>query len=159
MHILVCNYRVGGVLPDEDIDVFVVCAAGAISPGEAKAFSLWRLSETGEAKPFPIVIIQREPGAFFGYVNVCRHEGTWLNIGSGKFLIEDGCFLQCGRHGAKFEIDTGICVEGACLAQSLEPVALALIDGDVCVCGVALVEDDLWRGFDDLEETMDIMIH
>ncbi|HZM08341.1 MAG TPA: Rieske (2Fe-2S) protein, partial [Methylocella sp.] len=69
--------------------------------------------------------------------------------------------LRCGRHGARFEIDTGICVDGPCQGASLESVALAVIQGDVCLCGIALVEDD---GIPDpfaeeLDDTMEIMIH
>jgi hypothetical protein len=44
---------------------------------------------------------------------------------------------------------------------SLEPVAVAAIQGEVCLCGIQLVEDD---GIPDpfaevADETMEIMIH
>jgi hypothetical protein len=52
-----------------------------------------------------------------------------------------------------------VCISGPCREQSLEPIALAVVDGDVCVCGITLVEDDrIPDPFDELEETMEIMI-
>ncbi|WP_271587265.1 Rieske (2Fe-2S) protein [Bradyrhizobium sp. CCBAU 53415] len=79
---------------------------------------------------------------YFGYLNRCPRESVWLNIDSGAVCSAGRSFLRCGRHGARFEIDTGMCIDGACDGQSLEPVALAVIEGDVCLCGVKLLEDD-----------------
>jgi nitrite reductase/ring-hydroxylating ferredoxin subunit len=147
-------------MPKERPEVFVVCAAEAIAPGAAKAFSLSRITEADVGKPFPIVIVRTVANNYFGYVNTCPHEGTWLNIGAGEFLSPDRAFLKCGRHGANFEIDTGLCVTGPCKGRNLEPIALAVIDGEVCLCGVALVEDDGFPDpFDELDDSMEIMIH
>jgi nitrite reductase/ring-hydroxylating ferredoxin subunit len=144
----------------EKVEIFVVCAADSIEPGGAQAFSLSRIDEAGESRPFPIVIIRGGADAYYGYVNACPHEGTWLNIGSGAFFTDDRAMLRCGRHKARFEIDTGLCVDGPCKDRSLEPIAVAVIDGDVCLCGVALVEDDQFPDpFDELDDTMEIMIH
>ena len=143
----------------EEIEVFVVCATDAIERGSAKAFSLSRFDEAGESRPFPIVVIRTHDNACVGYVNACPHEGVWLNIGSGDFFTSDRAFLECGRHGAAFEIDTGLCIDGPCNGRSLQPVALAVVDGEVCLCGERLVEDDRpFDAFDD-DQTMDIMIH
>lgn len=144
----------------DDVDVFVVCAADDIERGNAKAFSLSRVTETGESRPFPIVIVRTIANDYVGYVNSCPHEGTWLNIGAGEFFSRDRAFLRCGRHGANFEIDSGLCVDGPCRGKSLAPIALAVIDGEVCLCGVTLVEDERRPSpFDDVDETMEIMIH
>lgn len=144
----------------QEIEVFAVCATDAIERGGARAFSLSRIDETGEGRPFPIVIVRTHDNDYFGYINSCPHEGVWLNIGSGQFFTPDHVFLKCGRHGAIFEIETGLCIGGLCCGSSLQPIALAVIDGDVCLCGVTLVEDDRSaHRFDDDDETMDIMIH
>ena len=132
----------GQDMPSEEIEVFVICAADGIERGNARAFSLSRINEAGESRPFPIVIVRTHADDYFGYVNSCPHEGTWLNIGDGEFFSRDRAFLRCGRHGAAFEIDTGLCIDGDCKGKSLEPVALAVIDGEVCICGIALVEED-----------------
>lgn len=140
--------------------VYVVCPAGSIERGAARAFSLSRIAENGEARPFPIVVIRTLADDYYGYINVCPHEGVWLNIGAGEFFSRDRAFLRCGRHGAIFEIDGGLCVDGPCKGGSLEPIALVVVGRDVCLCGVQLVEDDGFSGMhDDSDETMDIMIH
>jgi nitrite reductase/ring-hydroxylating ferredoxin subunit len=147
-------------MPSENLDVFVICAADSIARGSAKPFSLSRIDESGESRPFPIVIIRTDANDFFGYVNACPHQGVWLNIGAGEFFTADRKSLKCGRHGAIFAVDSGLCLGGPCQHQSLEPIALAVIDGDVCLCGVALVEDDGFPDpFDEGDETMEIMIH
>lgn len=147
-------------MASEEPEVFVICLARSIAPGTAKPFSLSRITETGESRPFPIVIVRIGADTFFGYVNVCPHENAWLNIGSGAFFNEDRTRLQCGRHGALFEIESGVCVEGPCKGASLEPVAVAVIDGEVCLCGITLVEDDGFPDpFEEFDDTMEIMIH
>jgi len=143
-----------------EIEVFVICPADAIEPGGARAFSLSRITETGDQRPFPIFIVRSAADDYVGYVNACPHEGIWLNFGAGEFFSRDRAFLKCGRHGANFEIDTGLCVEGPCRGKSLEPIALAVIEGDICLCGVRLVEDDRRLDpFDDPDGTMEVMIH
>jgi len=147
-------------MSSEEVEVFVICAADSIDPGCAKAFSLSRINETGEARPFPIVIVRTDADDYFGYVNACPHEGIWLNFGAGEFFTPDRTFLKCGRHGAQFKIDTGLCVDGPCSGKSLEPIALAVVDGEVCLGGVALVEDEGFPDpFEELDDTMEIMIH
>jgi len=144
----------------EEIDVFVICASGDIERGSARAFSLSRIDGSGESRPFPIVVIRTHDNAYVGYVNACPHDSVWLNIGSGDFFTQDRAFLKCGRHGATFEIDSGLCIDGPCNGRNLEPIALAVVDGEVCLCGERLVEDDRPLGvFDGHDETMDIMIH
>lgn len=139
--------------------IFAICEATSIEKGDARAFSLSRVDEASAGRPFPIVVVRTHANDYFGYVNVCPHGRTWLNIGDGEFFSRDRAFLRCGRHGALFEIDTGMCIEGHCKDNSLEPIALAVIDGDVCVCGIALAEDEGPDPFRDLDDTMEIMIH
>ena len=144
----------------EEIEVFVICASDDIERGGARAFSLSRIDVSGESRPFPIVVIRTHDNAYVGYVNACPHDGVWLNIGSGDFFTQDRAFLKCGRHGATFEIDSGLCIDGPCNGKGLQPIALAVVDGEVCLCGERLVEDDRPFGsFDDNDETMEIMIH
>jgi nitrite reductase/ring-hydroxylating ferredoxin subunit len=144
----------------EQVEIFAVCAADRIERGDAMAFSLSRIGETGEGRPFPILIIRTHANGYFGYVNSCPHEGIWLNFGDGTFFTSDRTFLKCGRHGSIFEVETGLCIDGPCKDQSLQPIALAVVDGEVCVCGITLVEDDgMPNPFDEFDDTMEIMIH
>lgn len=141
-------------------EVYVICPAHNIEPGTAKPFSLLRVTEAGESRPFPIFIVRKNATEFFGYVNTCPHERIWLNVGSGTFFDDGHKLLRCGRHGATFEIETGLCTGGPCEGASLEPVAVAVIQGDVCLCGVELVEDDgAPDPFAETDDTMEVMIH
>lgn len=140
--------------------VFVICSVKSIERGSAKPFSLSRVTDAGEARPFSIVIVRTDAGEFVGYVNTCPHDGIWLNFGAGEFFNADRTLLKCGRHGAEFEIGSGACVKGPCEGKSLEPLALTVIDGEVCLCGIELVEDNgVPDPFEEHDDTMEIMIH
>jgi nitrite reductase/ring-hydroxylating ferredoxin subunit len=143
----------------EQVEVFVICAADAIEQGSARAFSLSRIDATGEGRPFPIVVVRTHGNDYFGYVNSCPHQGICLNFGEGNFFTPDRAFLKCGRHGSVFEIESGLCIDGPCKDKSLEPVALAVVDGEVCICGIELEESGFPDSFDDGDDTMEIMIH
>lgn len=147
-------------MPSEEVDVFVIAAAESVEPGSAKAFSLSRITEAGESRPFPIVVVRTMANDYFGYLNACPHDGSWLNVRPGEFFSRDRAFLRCGRHGANFEIETGLCVDGPCSGRNLEPVALTVADGELCLCGVRLVEDDEFPDpFGEADDTMEIMVH
>ena len=143
----------------ETAKVFVICAVDSIERSNARAFSLFRINEAGESRPFPIVVIRTHTDDYIGYVNSCPHQGIWLNFGEGNFFTRDRAFLKCGRHGSVFEIDSGLCINGPCKDRSLEPIALAVVDGEVCLCGVELEESGHPDPFGDGDDTMEIMIH
>jgi len=145
-----------------DVVIYVIGPTHSIDPGEAKAFSLMRVGEDGVAKPFPIVVVRKNATEFFGFVNRCPHQGLWLNIGCGTFFGEDRKRLRCGRHGAEFEMETGMCIKGPCQSASLEPIPIAIIGADICLCGITLVEEDEEANaqslVDEPDESMEIMI-
>ncbi len=129
-------------------ELFAICRTNEIDEDRPSGFWLAVRSETGEAKPWPIVI-GRKGNRFFGYENACPHTGSRLDTAPGHFLDEDGNFLTCGTHRAQFDLDTGNCFIGPCRGQHLTPVTLVIDDGDVCVTGVELAEEDgLDRGDD-----------
>jgi nitrite reductase/ring-hydroxylating ferredoxin subunit len=140
-----------------EAELFVICAADDIERNGAKAFSLSRVDADGAGRPFSIFVIRTYADGYCGYINSCPHQATWLNFGDGSFFTPDRAFLKCGRHGSVFEIDSGRCIEGPCKDNSLEPVALAVVDGELCVYGIELEESRL--SFVDDDDTMEIMIH
>lgn len=142
----------------EGVNLYVICSASDIAPGGAKAFSLSRITEDGETRPYSIFVTRGMNEQYFGYVNACPHQGAWLNIGDGQFFTPDGGRLRCGRHRAEFEIDTGVCVHGPCKDKSLEPVPVVVVDGELCLCGIELKEEEPPHD-DEFEDTMEIMIH
>ena len=139
----------------ETQEVYAICSADAIANQRCKDFALLRIGEDGSAVPWQIIIV-RWGQNFYGYVNRCPHQGSPLNFEKDQFFDSERRFLMCGKHGSLFDITTGICVEGPCHGQGLESVKVLVVDGDLCVAGVRLVDDD---DTVDPDETMEIMIH
>jgi nitrite reductase/ring-hydroxylating ferredoxin subunit len=60
------------------------------------------------------------------YRNHCPHAGSELDWVGGQFFDDSGELLICATHGAKFNPETGKCVSGPCLNQSLTSVPVKL---------------------------------
>lgn len=127
--------------PASELDPpFVICGLNDIPSRRAFGFHLMRIGEDGREHVWPIVVL-RWGKHVFGYVNRCPHDGANLDWERGTFLDPDyGTRLMCGKHGALFEMTSGECVDGPCKGDSLEPVPLVVLDGDICVVGVRLAE-------------------
>lgn len=67
----------------------------------------------------------------FCYLNSCPHTGAPLDFVDGKFLAADKQHIQCSTHDALFEIANGRCISGPCLGQSLRPVPIQVLNGEV----------------------------
>jgi nitrite reductase/ring-hydroxylating ferredoxin subunit len=102
-----------------------LCAVGDIADGTAKGFEL-----RGEDGPHYVVVIRRS-GQLYGYVNSCPHIGTPLDLMPDRFLTEDGTQLLCSTHGARFDIETGLCTDGPCQGDHLQPVPVAVDKGQI----------------------------
>jgi nitrite reductase/ring-hydroxylating ferredoxin subunit len=127
---------------DQFVDeLFVICQTGEIEDAQVSGFVLMRPDENGQAKPWPI-LVTRKGNRFFGYENACPHQGSRLDTVPGQLLDEDGNFITCGKHHAQFDLDTGHCFIGPCQGQRLAPLNLVIDDGDVCLTGVKLAEED-----------------
>lgn len=122
-------------------ELFVVCRTIEIDDGQASGFVLMRVGEDGAPKPWPI-IITRKANQFFGFENACPHQGTRLDTHPGELMDEEENFLACGRHQAKFDLDTGHCFIGPCQGKTLTPIPLVIDDGDICLTGIELAEED-----------------
>lgn len=122
-------------------ELYAVCRTNEIQEEQGHGFWLSRRYEDGEVKPWPI-LVTRKGSRFFGFENVCPHGGERLDTAPGQFMDEEGNFLTCGRHHAQFDLDTGKCFIGPCQGKYLTPVELVIDDGDVCVTGVELAEED-----------------
>lgn len=72
----------------------------------------------------------------FAYVNNCPHyDRAPLGWKKDAFLNGTGDKIMCASHGALFAIEDGVCEVGPCLGQTLEPIAVTVIDGQI-------IEDD-----------------
>jgi nitrite reductase/ring-hydroxylating ferredoxin subunit len=69
--------------------------------------------------------------AVHAYLNRCPHAGRPLNFLPDRFLSPDGELIQCVAHGALFEKDSGLCIAGPCVDDSLKRIAVVLVDGEV----------------------------
>lgn len=127
--------------PDAVAIAYVVCSMSDIPSQRARGFQLTRLDDDGSEKAFNIVIV-RWGRQVFGYVNRCPHDGVNLDWERNQFLDANGIRLQCGKHGALFELGTGACIDGPCKGRALEPVALSVIDNDICITGIRLAEEE-----------------
>jgi nitrite reductase/ring-hydroxylating ferredoxin subunit len=125
----------------EQRELYAVCHVNDVIKRRAVGYVLARLNEAGKTVPFPIVIARKE-GKFYAYVNRCPHQGARLDFEPRQFLDASQRFLLCGKHGAQFEIDTGVCNDGPCLGERLERVEVVIDDDEVCVTGIALAEED-----------------
>lgn len=76
------------------------------------------------------VILVRVGGEVHGWRNRCPHIGIGLDWGDGRCLSGEN-ELTCAMHGARFLADSGLCVDGPCAGQSLEPFAVHVEDGKV----------------------------
>ncbi len=121
-------------------ELFVICEVRDVQEEEVRAFTLARVGAQGN-DPWHIMIT-RKGGRIYGYENVCPHGGTRLDVVPGELMDEEGNFIACGKHKAMFDLDTGHCFIGPCQGQRLTAIDLIIDDGDVCVTGVPLTDED-----------------
>lgn len=86
-------------------------------------------SEAGGSECF--VVRKRE--AIFAYINRCPHTGAPLDWSPDQFLNADGSYIICAMHGALFEIESGRCIYGPCVNQSLEPLPVNVEGGMIAL--------------------------
>ena len=123
------------------MSLYAICRVDDIPSRRAKSFVLARRGPDGAAMPWPIFVV-RWGKHVLGYENRCPHQGSNLDWERGQFFDGSGMQLQCGKHGALFDLATGVCVDGPCDGAGLTAVPLVVDEGDICVTGVELMEDE-----------------
>ncbi|WP_374438244.1 Rieske (2Fe-2S) protein [Pseudomonas panipatensis] len=63
------------------------------------------------------------------YRNRCPHLDVRLEYRKDRFLSADGQRIRCYAHGAEFLPDSGLCVYGPCLGESLRALEHRIEDG------------------------------
>jgi nitrite reductase/ring-hydroxylating ferredoxin subunit len=94
-----------------------------IPDGGARNFVLW----IGSGRFHGFVVRRGE--ALHGYVDRCPHAGLPLAKALDDYLTPTGQHIACGWHGARFDIESGICLSGPCLGQSLMHWPVSADDG------------------------------
>jgi len=120
---------------------YAICQVAAIPNRRCKGFHLLRVDPDGREHPWHILVV-RWDRKLQGYVNRCPHQGLPLDWERNQFLDPDGARLLCGKHGALFDVNSGVCVDGPCKGEVLERVGLTVVDGDICVTGITLAGTD-----------------
>lgn len=72
------------------------------------------------------LMLFRHADAVLGYHNVCPHQGRNLNYAPDRFLFDPQGRLVCPHHGAVFEVESGMCVQGPCLGAGLRKFDLRI---------------------------------
>jgi nitrite reductase/ring-hydroxylating ferredoxin subunit len=104
-----------------------VAPAAALGEHETVKFAF---DEDGARKEGFVI---RHEGHLYAYRNECRHIPMTMDWVENRFLSRDGCYVQCATHGARYRIDTGLCVDGPPLGERLRPLPVEEIDGEVVV--------------------------
>ncbi len=103
-----------------------LCAVTDIADGDTLAFPP---AEGGFLGLFAL----RQGDHIQVFINSCPHIGVALDWLPNRFLSTDRSHIVCAMHGAKFRLSDGMCVDGPCLGDRLEPVMIAIKDGTLYV--------------------------
>jgi nitrite reductase/ring-hydroxylating ferredoxin subunit len=105
----------------------VIARVEELEPGSVKKF--WLICQKYRVDCFLI----NYQGKFRAYVNRCRHMTTPLDFVRYQFMTEDGRHLVCMTHGALYEPETGLCVDGPCKGLALHQLPVHVDGGEVLV--------------------------
>ncbi|MBI3326033.1 MAG: Rieske 2Fe-2S domain-containing protein [Nitrospinae bacterium] len=72
-------------------------------------------------------------GHFYAYVNRCCHIPMALDWYENEFFTKDKRFILCPTHGAAYEPNTGLCIDGPCPGEYLETIPVAVKHGQIVV--------------------------
>ncbi len=105
----------------------ILCNISDIPEGTTKGFSL-----TTDNNVQDIFIVNRD-NQFYGYENHCPHTGVNLNWQPDIFMDFDNNYIQCSVHGARFNVESGLCVWGPCVNQSLKKIEIEVHNGNIAL--------------------------
>ncbi len=96
-----------------------------LTEGEALSFEF----QKDEQKLRGFLIMQN--ANVHAYVNRCPHTGVNLEWQPNQFLDRTGQFIQCATHGARFNIQDGLCIYGPCQGRSLIPIPIEIFESKI----------------------------
>ncbi len=104
-----------------------IALVNEMEPGSVRKF--WLICQKYRIDGF---LVNYE-GRFHAYVNRCRHMTTPLDFVRNQFFTEDGRHLECLTHGAVYEPESGLCIEGPCKGLMLYRLPVMIDRGEVLV--------------------------
>jgi nitrite reductase/ring-hydroxylating ferredoxin subunit len=113
-----------------------LCHLGDLPEGGARGFDPF---ERGRDTVFAV----RRGDTVRVWADRCPHHGTPLPWRKDAYLNAGGSRIVCAAHGALFELDSGLCVQGPCLGDKLRPVPFMLTEqGDLMLTTAAPRHND-----------------
>jgi nitrite reductase/ring-hydroxylating ferredoxin subunit len=124
----------------ETASQYALCKFDEVPNRTAKSIALKGVNASGGVEMCPLVIV-RWDDSVYGYINNCPHTPVQLDGRSpGQFFNQERSHLMCEKHGALFEVDTGLCLDGPCEGEGLTPLSVCVVDGAICLSNVRFVE-------------------
>lgn len=112
--------------PNAPVSGRMLCESAAIADGTSREFAF------GRGRSAFIMFVVRQGDHYHGYLNLCPHYSLPLNHVPDQFL-KDG-EIECVQHFARFAIDDGRCLSGACEGHGLSRVPLTVTpDGQLAI--------------------------
>lgn len=102
-------------------DQVYLCPQASLLEGHSRGFDPF-------ASGRDTLLVVRWQGTLTAWRNRCPHLDVAMQYRKDRFMSGDGQHIVCFAHGALFRPDTGLCVLGPCLGQSLQPQALTVDD-------------------------------
>lgn len=88
------------------------------------------------------MFVVRRAGVVRAWVNACPHvDSAPLAWRKDAYLSADRSAIVCYGHGARFDIDSGLCTAGPCVGRSLTPIPVAVQPGGVVRISMARAAD------------------
>ncbi|WP_417223088.1 Rieske (2Fe-2S) protein [Amphritea sp.] len=112
-------------------------------PRNAVFLGLSRLIPEGQSRGFDpadqgqdSLFLVRVKGKLYGWRNACPHiDGAPMAWRKDAYLNAKRTHIACHAHGALFEPETGLCIQGPCLGKRLQAVDVIEDDnGQVMIC-------------------------
>ncbi len=100
-----------------------LCTLAELPEGSARGFAL----------PQTHLLAVRDRSGVHVFLNRCPHLGVPLQWQENRFLDEEGVFIRCASHGALFERDSGLCVQGPCRGEHLWQIDCRIEDDAVFI--------------------------
>ena len=70
---------------------------------------------------------------FYAYVNACCHIPMRMDWYENQFFTRDKRYIICPTHGAAYEPNTGLCIDGPCPGEYLQSIPVAVKHGQIIV--------------------------
>lgn len=103
----------------------ILCKTNDIEDPGSKSFDI-KINRKTQS-----IFVVHKNGEFFAYYNQCPHTGASLEWQEDQFLDMDKDLIQCATHDALFIIDSGECIAGPCVGDSLQGLPLTISAGNV----------------------------